>query len=785
MSQELHQLKIKRQEAYAVFLRERLIHDLALVIVEGWTAFMKVASYLYDPADLVREKNQDAYMLSVLVRTMNKQLGEPEMFIELQDLSGRKNRHLLRDLERGLNQIDPALTKRFLRLRDHLSNLSRSIQRESESADSAERQRKLFALGKQRDNVLESACERAISIKKGREVEFSPEALVFQGGGAKGISYSGVIEWLQRMELLKNIRFVAGTSAGAMMGLLVALGFKAEEVTEIAQKGRFAQFFAEATLPVSFFAKYGDSIKDAVKTGWNKLWRRKHLTATDKHASPHTEGFMLKDFSKGYMLPALINNTDLTMQHLMNADEEVVHQELKELDLHPREGKKTLSEIYREARSLFLGDMEKQGMRKEADTLQFAPILGRTEAFQGAVQCIRVAKAKLEPESETIEEFLGDVIQYRLEKMPAHALEAIDPPLKTRSDKRNMTFSQLQQLARRYPNEGFKEFGVSITDHFMPTSIKGVGKFTARLVKKTMDAVTGKGPVFEGHGAQDNRFFFRPVLARAANPDGRFGEYQHMPIKTAVRASMNLPVLFPTMEYEDLNCIDGGTNNNLPFNMHADRFDSPEQADAKTIGFVLSPLESDLEFQAVDDLIRNKDGKLRIILDEEIRDQMREYELNTMNPGSGSTAGVLNRFWSKAKITTMRAVSVSIRSFMAHHNSTPLSDMALNNIATIHSGSVDTADFHIPLEQRKALHTAGEIAALNLLSMKEDRHYRYAICRLRSLTLQEKLLSEKLGIEPFAQGLLDTYQDEQMLRAALSDPRLDTHGFGEVLQGRV
>lgn len=785
MSQELHQLKIKRQEAYAVFLRERLIHDMALVIVEGWTAFMKVASYLYDPKDLVRAENQDAYMLSVLVRTMNKELSHPGQFVELEDPLGRQNQHLRRDLERGLNQIDPALTKRFLRLRDHLSNLSRSIQRVWETADTPERQRKLLDLGKQRDNVLESACSRAIAIKKGREAEFAPEALVFQGGGAKGISYSGVIEWLERMGLLDNIRFVAGTSAGAMMGVLVALGFKTEEITEIAQKGRFAQFFAEATLPVSLVAKYGDKMKDAFKTGWKKLHRRTHLTAADTHASPHTEGFMLKDFSKSYMLPALIANTDLTLQHLMKAGEEVVHQELKDLEHHPREGKKSLGEIYQLARTQFLLDMEKQGMRKEAETLQFASLLGRSEAFQGAVQCIRVAKAKLEPESETIEEFIGDIIQYRLDKLPVHALEAITPPLKTRIDKRNVTFSQLQQLAERYPDEGFKEFGVSITDHFMPTSIKGVAKFTSRLVKKSMDAVTGKSPVFEGLGAQDNRFFFRPVLARAANPDGRFGEYQHMPIKTAVRASMNLPVLFSTMEYEDLNCIDGGTNNNLPFNMHADRFNSPEEADAKTIGFVLSPLESDLEFQAVDELIRNKDGKLRIILDEEIRDQMREYEHNALKTGDVGAVGVLSRFWSKAKLTTMRAVSVSIRNFMAHHNSTPLSDAALNNIATIHSGRVDTADFHIPLEQRKALHTAGEIAALNLMSMKEDRQYRYAICRLRSLTLQEKLLSEKLGIEPFAQGLLDTYDDEEMLRAALSDPRLDSHGFGEVLQGRV
>lgn len=785
MSQELHQIKIKRQEALAVFLRERLIHDMATVMVEGWTAFMKVGSYLYDPQSMVEEANLEGYMLSVLVRTMSEQAVDSEKFIELDDPNGRKNRHLLRDLERGLNQIDPSLTKRFHRLRSHMTSLSRSMQTAWAEGSTLEHQRRLQSLSAQRDNVFESACARAISIKKRQEINFSPEVLVLQGGGAKGISYSGAAAILETAGVMENIKYVAGTSAGALMGLPIALGLSAQESKEIVQKGRFAQFFAESTVGVSLVHLVKDRAKDSVKRIWKRALGRKHLSSVDVHESPHVEGYMLKDFSHDYMIPALVKHSGMTQQHLMKASEEVVHHKLMELDSNLRHGRKTLLEIYHDAREQFISDMADRGMEAEAHTLQFPSMMGRTEQFQCAVQCIRVAKSKLNPEIETIEEFIGDIIQYRLDKLSAHALESIEPPIKTRTDKRNITFSQLQQLAVQFPKEGFKEFGVAITDHFLPISPRGIVKFCSRLVKKSMDAVINKKPLDDGIGTVDNRLLFRPVLARAANPDGRFGELQDMPIKKAVRASMNLPVLFSTMRYENLDCIDGGMNNNLPHRTFSDRFASQKEADDKTIGFILSPLESDLEYQAVDDLVRNKDGKLKIILDEEIRDQMREYEINSLKLGDTSSLGVLGRFWDKAKITLMKAASVTIRNVMAHHNSTPLTEGALNNIAVINTGEIDTADFHISLEQRQALHSAGEIAALNLLSIHEDRHYRYAICRLRSLTLQERLLSQKLGLEPFNPGLLDTYEDSTMLREALADPHFDTWAFGEVLQGRV
>lgn len=48
--------------------------------------------------------------------------------------------------------------------------------------------------------------------------------LVFEGGGVKGIAYVGALEVLQEEGILQNVKRVAGTSAGAMMAVLVEIG---------------------------------------------------------------------------------------------------------------------------------------------------------------------------------------------------------------------------------------------------------------------------------------------------------------------------------------------------------------------------------------------------------------------------------------------------------------------------------------------------------------------------------------------------------------------------------
>ena len=66
--------------------------------------------------------------------------------------------------------------------------------------------------------------------------------LVFEGGGVKGIAYVGALEVLDREGILNNIERVAGTSAGAMVAVMVALRYSAEEVLQVLGTLNFKDF---------------------------------------------------------------------------------------------------------------------------------------------------------------------------------------------------------------------------------------------------------------------------------------------------------------------------------------------------------------------------------------------------------------------------------------------------------------------------------------------------------------------------------------------------------------
>ena len=57
--------------------------------------------------------------------------------------------------------------------------------------------------------------------------------LVFEGAGMRGIAYCGVLEELETQGLVKDVEKVAGTSAGALMAMTVALGYTSGEIKKI------------------------------------------------------------------------------------------------------------------------------------------------------------------------------------------------------------------------------------------------------------------------------------------------------------------------------------------------------------------------------------------------------------------------------------------------------------------------------------------------------------------------------------------------------------------------
>lgn len=70
--------------------------------------------------------------------------------------------------------------------------------------------------------------------------------LVFEGGGVKGIAYVGALDILDQEGIFQDIERVAGTSAGALIAVLVGLGYSTEELKNILWELNFQNFLDDS-----------------------------------------------------------------------------------------------------------------------------------------------------------------------------------------------------------------------------------------------------------------------------------------------------------------------------------------------------------------------------------------------------------------------------------------------------------------------------------------------------------------------------------------------------------
>jgi NTE family protein len=66
--------------------------------------------------------------------------------------------------------------------------------------------------------------------------------LVFEGAGIRGIAYCGAIQEMESRNLMGNIENVSGTSAGAIVALMVSLGYSGKEIENLIGKTNFRKF---------------------------------------------------------------------------------------------------------------------------------------------------------------------------------------------------------------------------------------------------------------------------------------------------------------------------------------------------------------------------------------------------------------------------------------------------------------------------------------------------------------------------------------------------------------
>ena len=98
--------------------------------------------------------------------------------------------------------------------------------------------------------------------------------LVFKGGGTRGVGYAGVAYILEKFKFMDEVENVAGSSAGSIAAMFVALGYSADVMIRQMSEMDLGKFVGDAKV---------ETLLDKAKKIFSILWRDNHsLSAGDE-----------------------------------------------------------------------------------------------------------------------------------------------------------------------------------------------------------------------------------------------------------------------------------------------------------------------------------------------------------------------------------------------------------------------------------------------------------------------------------------------------------------------
>lgn len=115
--------------------------------------------------------------------------------------------------------------------------------------------------------------------------------LALEGGGIRGIAYGGALKELEEQRILPDIKWVAGTSAGAIQAAMLAVGYTPDEITAITFETQIQQlndghfiFFGGANRLFKQYGWYrGDKITDWIGTLLKEKTGKSDITFAELH----------------------------------------------------------------------------------------------------------------------------------------------------------------------------------------------------------------------------------------------------------------------------------------------------------------------------------------------------------------------------------------------------------------------------------------------------------------------------------------------------------------------
>lgn len=504
------------------------------------------------------------------------------------------------------------------------------------------------------------------------------ENIAFAGGGAKGIVYPGV---LRRMgELGMEIKRVSGTSAGAITALPFALGYTPKKIEEIVLKYDFTRFMYESKIN-SFI------LKDTVMS--EMMHQSSYLNEFKQNFDNSFLEYLIKNplfFAKvGFPLEV---GTQITNSHEYSLL--IEHHYNSFLNIPNLKSRLRILSIDDELKDIILKsrdesyDKYKESLKSEKDKDFAEELIDSMSSDKFKINDFLIEFVRLKRKEDIIEEFFGDLIENRFiflgkSSEGRHKLEAISDGLSTPERLRNVTFKEFKAIRENFtePKWGFKDLGICICERLSGN------------VLKTFD--------------KEN---YKQIDAYSGNEDPTYSE---MPIKTAVRISMNLPGAFGAYEYKGKHYVDGGVRANFP--MHF--FDKTLKLDKRTTkGFCLAPAEN---YTRTDDA-----GKV-------------------LNPDRSSTISQ-NNILKRAVIHVKNYFSDLMTQIHGNKldNNTPLDFLDLTRIGVVNVLSIDTTEFNLSNNTKINLFKQGYYAANDTFTEGYNAQLRHFVERM-------KIIYEKLG----------------------------------------
>jgi len=126
-------------------------------------------------------------------------------------------------------------------------------------------------------------------------MDYNFKNLVFEGGGIIGIAYAGALDVLEEKNILSNIIRVGGSSAGAIIALMVGLSYSNDDIKKILWNTDFNKFLDDSPGIIR------NTLRVINKYGWYKgnafkLWIEKIIEEkTGNSNSTFKDVFSMKE----------------------------------------------------------------------------------------------------------------------------------------------------------------------------------------------------------------------------------------------------------------------------------------------------------------------------------------------------------------------------------------------------------------------------------------------------------------------------------------------------------